>query len=93
MALPCVDFVGICHDTTLALPIRQTASIFKQPVTVVRTRPEGKTKSDLKQGSQENQPRQVGRVWEVIITWPSLKWWNGEMFAPPIFWFYYKFTK
>ncbi|XP_064608450.1 methyl-CpG-binding domain protein 2-like isoform X2 [Liolophura sinensis] len=53
---------GICHDTTLALPIRQTASIFKQPVTVVRTRPEGKTKSDLKQGSQENQPRQL--FWE-----------------------------
>ncbi|XP_064608451.1 methyl-CpG-binding domain protein 2-like isoform X3 [Liolophura sinensis] len=52
----------ICHDTTLALPIRQTASIFKQPVTVVRTRPEGKTKSDLKQGSQENQPRQL--FWE-----------------------------
>ena len=40
------------------LPIRQTASIFKQPVTVVRTRPESVTKSDLKHGPQEK-PRQV----------------------------------
>lgn len=46
-------------DTSLVLPIRQTASIFKQPVTVIRNRPESKTKTDLKHGVQE-QPRQVG---------------------------------
>ncbi|GFR75302.1 methyl-CpG-binding domain protein 2/3 [Elysia marginata] len=45
------------------LPIRQTASIFKQPVTVVgnRTVTERQTKTDLKHGVQE-QPKQV--FWE-----------------------------
>jgi len=52
---------GIRHDANLVLPIRQTASIFKQPVTVVRTRPESKTRTDLKHGPQE-QPRQL--FWE-----------------------------
>ena len=42
----------------LVLPIRQTASIFKQPVTVIRTRPESKTRTDLKHGPQEP-PKQV----------------------------------
>lgn len=58
------DFArGIRHDASLVLPIRQTASIFKQPVTVVRNRPEteSKTKTDLKHGVQE-QPKQV--FWE-----------------------------
>ena len=49
---------GIRHDANLVLPIRQTASIFKQPVTVVRTRPESRTRSDVKTTSQE-QPKQV----------------------------------
>ncbi|KAK2150541.1 hypothetical protein LSH36_401g02003 [Paralvinella palmiformis] len=52
---------GIRHDANLVLPIRQTASIFKQPVTVVRNRPESRTKSDLKHGPQE-QPKQL--FWE-----------------------------
>jgi len=52
---------GIRHDANLVLPIRQTASIFKQPVTVVRTRPGGKTRSELKHGPQE-QPKQL--FWE-----------------------------
>ncbi len=52
--------VGVRHDANLVLPIRQTASIFKQPVTVVRTRPESKTRTDLKHGPQE-QPKQVAR--------------------------------
>ncbi|PVD20269.1 hypothetical protein C0Q70_20766 [Pomacea canaliculata] len=53
------DFArGMRLDTSLVLPIRQTASIFKQPVTVIRNRPESKTKTDLKHGVQE-QPRQV----------------------------------
>ncbi|XP_050400052.1 methyl-CpG-binding domain protein 3 isoform X2 [Patella vulgata] len=49
------------HDTSLILPIRQTASIFKQPVTLIRNRPESKTKSELKHGPQD-QPRQL--FWE-----------------------------
>ena len=53
-------FVGIRQDSSLALPIRQTASIFKQPVTVKRNRDEAesKTKTDLKHGPQD-QPKQV----------------------------------
>jgi len=54
------DFTsGLHHD--LVLPIRQTASIFNQPVTVVRTRPESKTNSDLEYGLQE---QRVQRFWE-----------------------------
>ena len=41
-------------------PIRQTASIFKQPVTVYKTQ-ESKVKTDLKQGTQEK-PKQL--FWE-----------------------------
>ncbi|CAI9733632.1 methyl2-likeCpG-binding domain 2-like isoform X1 [Octopus vulgaris] len=52
---------GMRHDSSLALPIRQTASIFKQPVTVIRTRPESRPKTDLKHGPQE-QPKQL--FWE-----------------------------
>lgn len=69
-------------------PIRQTASIFKQPVTVIKTQ-EGKVKSDLKHGSQEK-PKQLFwekrlEVWRVsnvlcnleyffsIIEFPSLR--------------------
>lgn len=49
------------QDSSLVLPIRQTASIFKQPVTVVRNHPESKTRTDLRHGTQE-QPRQL--FWE-----------------------------
>lgn len=52
---------GFRSDSSLALPIRQTASIFKQPVTVVRNQSDGTTRIDLKHGPQE-QPRQL--FWE-----------------------------
>ena len=48
---------GMRHDANLALPIRQTASIFKQPVTVIRNHNDSVTK-DLKHGPQEP-PKQV----------------------------------
>lgn len=48
---------GVRTDASLVPPIRQTASIFKQPVTVYKTQ-EGKVKSDFKQGPQDK-PKQV----------------------------------
>jgi methyl-CpG-binding domain protein 2 len=47
-------------DTNLVPPIRQTASIFKQPVTVIKTQ-ESKVKTDFKHGPQEK-PKQL--FWE-----------------------------
>ncbi|XP_052102386.1 methyl-CpG-binding domain protein 2-like isoform X1 [Mytilus californianus] len=58
------DFArGIRQDSSLSLPIRQTASIFKQPVTVKRIREDtdSKTKTDLKHGPQDP-PKQL--FWE-----------------------------
>lgn len=49
------------NDGSLVPPIRQTASIFKQPVTVVKTQSESKVKSELKHGTGER-PKQV--FWE-----------------------------
>jgi len=51
---------GMRNDASLVPPIRQTASIFKQPVTVYKTQ-EGKVKSDYKNGNQEK-PKQL--FWE-----------------------------
>lgn len=51
---------GVRNDASLVPPIRQTASIFKQPVTVYRTQ-EGKVKTDFKHGPQEK-PKQL--FWE-----------------------------
>lgn len=48
------------NDASLVPPIRQTASIFKQPVTVYKTQ-ESKTKTDFKHGTQEK-PKQL--FWE-----------------------------
>jgi hypothetical protein len=48
---------GIRNEGALVPPIRQTASIFKQPVTVHKNQ-EGKVKTDFKHGRQEK-PRQV----------------------------------
>lgn len=48
---------GIRSEGALVPPIRQTASIFKQPVTVHKNQ-EGKVKADFKHGRQEK-PRQV----------------------------------
>ncbi|KAA0717476.1 Methyl-CpG-binding domain protein 2 [Triplophysa tibetana] len=47
-------------DLNTALPIRQTASIFKQPVTKVVNHPNNKVKSDLQRATE--QPRQL--FWE-----------------------------
>lgn len=44
-------------DLNTALPIRQTASIFKQPVTKVTSHPGNKVKTDLQRATE--QPRQV----------------------------------
>ncbi|XP_076663856.1 methyl-CpG-binding domain protein 2 isoform X3 [Andrena cerasifolii] len=50
---------GVRSDASLVPPIRQTASIFKQPVTIYKTQ-EGKVK-DIKHGNQEK-PKQL--FWE-----------------------------
>ncbi|CAH1728834.1 unnamed protein product [Chironomus riparius] len=50
----------IRSDASLIAPIRQTASIFKQPVTVIKSQ-ESKVKSELKHGTQDK-PRQL--FWE-----------------------------
>lgn len=56
-----VSFRTVRSDASLVPPIRQTASIFKQPVTLVKNQ-EGKVKSDNpKHGSQEK-PKQL--FWE-----------------------------
>ncbi|XP_056259292.1 methyl-CpG-binding domain protein 2 isoform X2 [Seriola aureovittata] len=47
-------------DLNTALPIRQTASIFKQPVTKVTSHPGNKVKTDLQRATE--QPRQL--FWE-----------------------------
>lgn len=48
-------------DVSLVPPIRQTASIFKQPVTVIRNHEGSKVKNDTKQGGQDK-PKQL--FWE-----------------------------
>ncbi|XP_015191827.1 PREDICTED: methyl-CpG-binding domain protein 3 isoform X2 [Polistes dominula] len=50
---------GVRNDASLVPPIRQTASIFKQPVTIYKTQ-EGKVK-DVKHGNHEK-PKQL--FWE-----------------------------
>jgi p55-binding region of Methyl-CpG-binding domain proteins MBD len=57
--------VGLRQDANLSLPIRQTASIFKQPVTIVSNHPDSKTRTDLRHGVQE-QPRQVCELFNVF---------------------------
>lgn len=52
---------GIRTDVSLVPPIRQTASIFKQPVTVHRNH-DSKVKSDLKHGTSQEKPKQL--FWE-----------------------------
>ncbi|XP_013111397.2 methyl-CpG-binding domain protein 2 isoform X1 [Stomoxys calcitrans] len=48
-------------DVSLVPPIRQTASIFKQPVTVIRNHEGNKVKHDAKHGAQDK-PKQL--FWE-----------------------------
>lgn len=50
------------NDTSLIPPIRQTASIFKQPVTVHKLNGDSKSRSDLKHGQVQEKPCQV--FWE-----------------------------
>lgn len=59
-ALPaCVSLQGK-PDLNTALPVRQTASIFKQPVTKITNHPSNKVKSDPQKAVE--QPRQVSPV-------------------------------
>ncbi|XP_024892407.1 methyl-CpG-binding domain protein 2 isoform X2 [Temnothorax americanus] len=57
LASPGKDYYYKINDATLVPPIRQTASIFKQPVTIYKTQ-EGKVK-DVKHCPQEK-PKQEG---------------------------------
>ncbi|XP_074597252.1 methyl-CpG-binding domain protein 2-like [Brevipalpus obovatus] len=50
-----------CGDISVSPPLRRTASIFKQKVTVVRSQREGKTKPELKHIPQDK-PKQL--FWE-----------------------------
>ncbi|CAG2160872.1 unnamed protein product [Oppiella nova] len=50
------------NDSSLIPPIRQTASIFKQPVTVIKSQPDSRVKGDLKHGNQSEKPKQL--FWE-----------------------------
>lgn len=52
---------GVRTDASLVPPIRQTASIFKQPVTLYKTQ-ESKVKNDLKHGNSQEKPKQL--FWE-----------------------------
>ena len=49
---------GTRHDISLVLPIRQTASIFKQPVTLKTNHTTNRIKADPKQDTKET-PKQV----------------------------------
>jgi len=51
---------GVRNDNSLFSPIRQTASIFKQPITIIKSQ-ESKVRQELKHGRQEK-PRQL--FWE-----------------------------
>lgn len=51
---------GLRSDLSVVAPVRQTASIFKQPVTIIKSQ-EVKVRTDLKHGKQEK-PRQL--FWE-----------------------------
>lgn len=57
---------GVRNDASLVPPIRQTASIFKQPVTIYKTQ-EGKVK-DIKHGNQEK-PKQVRSKFSLTYLW------------------------
>lgn len=50
------------NEAALVPPIRQTGSIFKQPVTVMKTQPTSVVKADLKTGANSEKPKQV--FWE-----------------------------
>lgn len=53
-------FVKGKPDLNTSLPVRQTASIFKQPVTKVTNHPNNKVKTDPQKAV--DQPRQVNKL-------------------------------
>ncbi|XP_016339999.1 methyl-CpG-binding domain protein 2-like [Sinocyclocheilus anshuiensis] len=59
-------------DLNTALPIRQTASIFKQPVTKVVNHPNNKVKTDLQRATE--QPRQVPPSLRVCSFLKDVSW-------------------
>lgn len=55
------------RNEELSPPVRQTASIFKQPVTVIRSHPDSQVRHDLKHGNPDaTQPRQL--FWEKSLS-------------------------
>ena len=59
--------VAVRSGSNLTLPVRQTASIFKQPVTIVRSLPDSQVRHDLKHGNPDaTQPRQL--FWEKSLS-------------------------
>lgn len=52
-----LSFLQAKPDLNTTLPVRQTASIFKQPVTKVTNHPNNKVKTDLQKAV--DQPKQV----------------------------------
>lgn len=69
---------GIRSEGALVPPIRQTASIFKQPVTVHKNQ-EGKVKTDFKHGRQEK-PRQANKHLLFSILYITYKHINIEWY-------------
>lgn len=55
-------------DLNTSLPVRQTASIFKQPVTKVTNHPNNKVKTDPQKAV--DQPRQVSSLRPLLLTSP-----------------------
>lgn len=55
-------------DLNTSLPVRQTASIFKQPVTKVTNHPNNKVKTDPQKAV--DQPRQVNSLRLLLLTAP-----------------------
>jgi p55-binding region of Methyl-CpG-binding domain proteins MBD len=56
---------SVRNDSSLVPPIRQTASIFKQPVSLYKNQ-EGKVKTDFKHGAQEK-PKQVNFLDKFLV--------------------------
>jgi len=60
-------YLGFRGETGLTLPVRQTASIFKQPVTLIRSHADSPVRQDLKHGPADSlPPRQL--FWEKSLT-------------------------
>ncbi len=64
----CFDIFKGKPDLNTSLPVRQTASIFKQPVTKVTNHPNNKVKTDPQKAV--DQPRQVNTLRLLLLTSP-----------------------